>query len=354
MITLRSSSLHRYEACPASFHLAKLAPELPESDDATSGTRIHAALAGSLEFDALTCDEQQTFEMMTEAYDGIVSGLPDPVRYVEQDFELSHPLGTVTGHPDLVEIRGEHCIVVDWKAGRNDVERAENNIQLLAYCLMVAARHPEPQTFQLAIIQPWVRGGGSSAFLTRSELAGAWHRITRIFERIIAAEEDPQPSLEACRYCPAAPVCPVQRMQLATVSKADLSAQRWEVATPSEKLALYDLCSQVQKVAGVIQSLIKSELTANPGYYGGELFLKPGATKATITDPAGLYLSLSKYITPEEFLPCVTVAKTKLKPIVKAKTGGKGKAFDDEFEAMLAPFVSEKQNEPSVERKKAE
>jgi hypothetical protein len=58
-----ASSMDRLSACAASWNLEKLAPAEPENPDATSGTRIHAVLAGLAPYDDLTADEQQTCDM---------------------------------------------------------------------------------------------------------------------------------------------------------------------------------------------------------------------------------------------------------------------------------------------------
>lgn len=351
---LRASSLPRLALCPASYHLSQNAPALPESDDATRGSKIHAWLAG--EKVDLSPDEQDDASECLAILDNLTMRLPEPDEILtEQEMSLDVDGVTITGHVDRVEIRGAHALLVDFKTGRNEVELAESNAQLGAYSLMLAASRGDIEEFTLAIIQPHARNGGSQATFRRAELVGYWRRVCEVIRAIRAAETGPQPGVEQCRYCPAAPLCPAMRRELATVDKADLSPARWETYAPEDKLALYDLCSRVLKAAGVIHSLIKSELAANPNMYGGALCLKPGTIRTTITDAAGLYGRLVQEcgLTAEEFLPCVSVAKTKLAPVVKAKSGRKGKAFDDWLSAVLAPHSESKQCEPSIERRRA-
>jgi hypothetical protein len=184
-------------------------------------------------------------------------------------------------------------------------------------------------------------------------LRDAYLRIVDIIEAIEEASE-PKPSTDACRYCRAQTICPAIRREVARVEKLDLSAQRWEAVPVPEKMALWDKLGAVEKAIGHMRALFRADLERDPNAYGGELRLKPGAVKATITDPTGLFRALVPLgVTSEEYLAAVSVAKTKLAPIVKAKAGKKGKEFDAFFEQTLKPYVEEKQNASSVERRKA-
>ena len=58
-----ASGMDRLMNCPASFEMERLAPRDEGNEDAASGTRIHAVLAGLASEDALSAAEQETCEM---------------------------------------------------------------------------------------------------------------------------------------------------------------------------------------------------------------------------------------------------------------------------------------------------
>lgn len=360
MNIIRPSELNRLKHCPESFWLSIGQPELPDSG-AESGTETHAALAmyfrGEQRAFAMPDGQEETLERCLDAFGKYTEALPLADAYiVEGEFEL--PLGddwVLRGHPDLVALHGTEAVLPDWKTMYGEYPDPAENLQLGAYGLLHAASDPKTQVYHLGLIQPNVKGGIRWARFERAELSRFWFEILAIVEAVKAAKHatpNPTPG-DHCTYCRAQSSCPAVKRDMVKLDKMAFSVPTWAMYSAADKLQAYDLASRLMKACGVIHALCKADLEANPSAFGGELTLKPGATKATITDPAGLFRSLSRVgVTAEDFLGAVSVAKTKLKPVVKAKTGGKGKAFDDSFDEMLRPYVEEKQNSPSLERRK--
>jgi len=352
-ITLRASSLARVEECPASYWLSQGQPST-SSPDADRGTRIHAALAAGSP-DGLAPDEEALYEacddLLTERAG---AALPD-TSLIEESMELRGDGWIVLGHPDLVGIDGAVAVVVDYKTGNTPVAHAANNLQLLAYALMVAQRFRNVADFRLELIQPMAPGQGSSATFSREDLTAAYYRIDQIVRAVMQARggRDPQPG-NCCQYCPAAPTCPAIHRELAAMDRAEIDAKTWSGLSREERLASYDMACRLVKVCEQVRTLCRLDLEADPDAYHGELALAPGRTIPAITDPAGLFEFLEgEGVERAEMLQAVKVAKTKLEPAAKKAVGLKGKEWTAWWTAALAPYTESSQAKPTLKRRES-
>jgi hypothetical protein len=350
---LRSSSLARYEACPASYWLEKSAPSSPDSADSIRGTNMHAFVLEGKPVNLSPSDLD-----IAETAREIIAGMyetPADVSIIEQSMEIEINGVLITGHPDLVEIRGGVALIADLKFGFNKVSDASRNLQVLAYALMVAKAYRGVEVFDLAIVQPSVRGQGSRACFTRRELVSAWERILTLISSIelveVLGNPIPAPSEDACRYCPALAICPAHRQQIATLAVVDTDAGRWELATPDEKLALYRTAKAVKKAIARIEYLVEEEARANLDAFGGAFRLTKGRKQRTLTDIPALFrlLSSQAQITGEEFAQCVKPVMGELEPLAKKKTGMKGKAWNQFWDGLLDQVSTVETTKGSVE-----
>jgi hypothetical protein len=286
----------------------------------------------------------------------IIAGMyetPADVVIVEQSMEIEINGVLITGHPDLVEIRGGVALIADLKFGFNKVADAGQNLQVLAYALMVAKAYRGVEVFDLAIVQPSVRGQGSRACFTRQELVSAYNRIITLISSIELVEGNPipAPSEDSCRYCPALAICPAHRKQIATLAVVDTDTGRWELATPGEKLALYRAAKAAKKAIARIEYLVEEEARQNLDAFGGAFRLTKGRKQRTLTDIPALFRLLSSraQITGEEFAKCVKPVMGELEPLAKKKTGMKGKAWDEFWDGLLDQVSTVETTKGSVE-----
>ena len=117
-----ASSAERYALCPGSLFLEKECPPEPETPDASSGNRIHAALAGETVF--LSPDELQVFEACKRQEEALVSGI-NSWRCIGREKRLwfngnGNGAQDWSGKPDAVYgAVGENVgLVIDYKTGR--------------------------------------------------------------------------------------------------------------------------------------------------------------------------------------------------------------------------------------------
>lgn len=159
-----ASGVERLALCPGSWNLESKLPPEPESDDAAAGTRIHDALAGSIDPKTLGVDEFDTYsrilDMEKEALAIWKSTLPedgDPIVVREErlwmESESGEPL--FSGQFDVCFMIGKEALLLDAKSGRGEVQSSEGNFQLMALASLIGERFPHIEAVTVAILAPY-------------------------------------------------------------------------------------------------------------------------------------------------------------------------------------------------------
>jgi hypothetical protein len=225
---LGPSSAHRWARCPASIRLSEQVPPRPAGFAAAAGTLLHAVVERQLLGQSHL--QQHEIEQLSEfdvgelrarmiVDQGVSAAKSAMVRHRMTDFlvetrvDPGRSMGRTDfwGTADLIaaDEATRTLLVGDLKTGRGRVE-AEANDQLLSYALgALDLLAFEPQRIVLAIFQPLLLGdrpalwetGLDTLYLFRSYIA----------ERAAMTDRDdvePEPSEEACQWCPARAICP--------------------------------------------------------------------------------------------------------------------------------------------------
>lgn len=345
-----ASSMERYMLCPGSYAAESGLPDTT-SEDAETGNRIHAVLAGETVTPPLTDDEERTMEACRSQATAILDAyLPHRDEII---LERRYWWGQQwSGKPDVVAIDTLQChaVVLDYKTGRGEVASAEGNMQLRALAVLVYVEH-QVERITVAIAQP-LAGEASVCTYQADDLRKARIEILEIITGIHQPDAPRRPSAKACHYCKAKATCPEAREASVALPLANVP----EGTTPSAIAAtltnetLADFLNRAQFAERVIEACkqeAKRRLEAGDQILGWTL--KPGSVRETVTDPATVF---GRFVaaggTQEAFMPCVNVTKTKLKDAVKAVTGAKGKALDAQIEAMLDGCTEAKASAPSI------
>ena len=341
-----ASSMERYMLCPGSYAAERGLPETT-SDDAESGNRIHAVLAGETVNPPLTDDDERTMEACRSQAQALLDAI---IPHRDQVmFERRYWWGQQwSGKPDVVAVDGIFAegLIIDYKTGRGEVASAEGNMQLRALAVLVAVGH-ELERVTVAIVQP-LAGEVSVCKYGPDDLRKARIEILEILTAIHQPDAPRRPSTKACRYCKAKASCP-EALALAESVPLAVSRDGRELVISPERMA--EFLEQVPAIEAVVEAVrakAKRMLEEDPASVPGWT-LKPGAVRETITDPNAVFNRASALgVTAEQFMACVGVTKGKLKDAVKAATGEKGKALDARMESILAGCTEEKQAAPSL------
>ena len=359
--------------CPGR-HLAQ-APiaEPPESEDAGTGKRIHAALAESTDsrkLNALSFAERETFDRCRDIekalclqYFGDLDAVKTPMRVFREErywCRFTAPDGKAYAHsgmPDVVFRAGTRALVVDYKVLLGDVTDSPKNMQLRDLACLVKGHFVVLSEIAVAIAQPLVTMKPELCIYAAADLERA---ATEMMQRVVASNDlaSPRVAGEAqCKFCRAKKVCaeynrnvganlplvvePVQQSLLFSVAMANWTPEQRGLAAQVIKLG--------KKRLGEAEEYLKACLEADPASVPGAR-LKPGNTVETITNPQGVFDRFAQRGGKlPDYLECVKVGKTALKEKTNALLGIKGKALDAEMKAMLDGYTESKQNAPSLE-----
>jgi len=341
-----ASSMERYMLCPGSYAAEQGQPD-ETSEDAESGNRIHAVLAGETVTPSLADDEERTMEACQSQAQALLDAIV-PHRdqlILERRYWRANQW---SGKPDVAAIDSIFAegLVIDYKTGRCEVASAEGNMQLRALAVLVSMEHGLDKV-TVAIVQP-LAGSASVCVYEAEDLRKARIEVLAILTAIHQPDAPRQPSAKACKYCKAKAVCPEA---IAMAEAAPLAVSRdgnTLVITPERMAEFLAQIPAIEAVVEAVRAKAKRMLEVDP-QSGPGWTLKPGSVRESITNPATVF---GRFIaaggTQEAFMPCVSVTKTKLKDAVKAVTGAKGKALDAQIETMLDGCTEAKASAPSL------
>lgn len=225
-----ASSAARWLTCPGSVKLSETAPPQPESKYAKEGTDAHECLEfivkrySNLLQAAEQAKEKWPDEMVLHAMNSardIWSLKPSPSAklLIETRVVLKSIGKELFGTLDYawVDPWGT-LIVIDYKYGAGHPvlpvsEEGEPNPQLMYYALGIALKYDfEFSQVKLAVIQPRVWREGESPLTEGIVTIKQLRDFEAKVKEAVKAAKQPQakliPSEDACRWCPAAPLCP--------------------------------------------------------------------------------------------------------------------------------------------------
>jgi Protein of unknown function (DUF2800) len=282
------SNLQRRKLCPGSARMEKGCTD-NDTADARRGRLFHRYWTNpNYERGLLTPDERDLLVRSDQLYADVLGvlnlGAPSVTRVEETITGLS---GRLTGTPDMVNVWRTAALVTDLKSGFAVVERAELNLQLRGYSVLVndnaaifdgssgaISRGVGAATIYVAILQPRLWSPSERVTLaqyTADDASKAAAEINNIIDRT----EDPKAPLvageEQCRYCKAKLICPAFRkavgMPLAkfkteeALSKAKREAEIERRVKRCNDAQLEKLYSAV-KIARIVDDIVTAECRA--------------------------------------------------------------------------------------------
>lgn len=337
------SAFPSYYLCNGKWQIESELPEPPTSDEANSGSLIHAALAGekvSLTDEQLEvmilCDEQQD-NLMTELEMFDSELFVTEQRYWYQGDKFS-------GQIDGLVIKGNTAWVYDYKTGRNPV--SGQSLQLMAYAVLVKANHPQVEQVFCSIIQP-LCGKPQTICFEKTELEYAEKEIQNLLAAITDSDAKRTPGEEQCRYCRAIGVCPEAKSLTIMVEKLPTFS-----LTNDQIAALLPILPVVEKQADEIKRIAKERLKAGETITG--YTLKEGRQTRTIPNAEGAFNLLSDKLSPEAFASVCKVSVSSLEKVWGEATGTKGKTARESLESTLGDYITISTGEPMLAKAKAD
>ena len=222
-----ASGMHRLAACHGS-HMAQQG--LPDTGDAasSSGTAIHAVLAGQAPMDSLTPEQQDIAaaclrieQAVTEQWmerHRINPATVATVRDSRRMWLYDKGQKVASGLADVIAYSGHFGLVMDFKTMSGDHGTAADNMQLRALAVMASNTY-DLAKIDVAIIQPLVTW-------TPEVCSYDWPALMRAEEELLAivaaanAPDAPRNAGAHCGYCRASATCPAVHREIETMARA--------------------------------------------------------------------------------------------------------------------------------------
>ena len=369
-----ASGMDRVVNCPASWHMEQFAPQEQENPDATSGTRIHDALAGFLDIDSLTGAEQETFSMCHEQAQSVIAEWgTETGRSVELRLGLTAfgmvlevtPQQTAdfvfTGQADLIITDDQgRALIVDYKTGRGDYADAVDNTQLASLAVLVAG-YTSCDQVRVAIIQPWA-GKPTICDYSPDALFTAKSWLQNALSDCESASVEDARAGDWCKWCKAKVSCPafkekvlqsIEVIDPMSIAGLDDKTQRAAMFARAMEMPAATLAGakrglhMVKWYLDAIEGAAK-ERARNDADFQRFYTLREKKGRRSIEDVLKVYQNCSVHgVTPEDFTSRCSIGLGEVKEALRVATGAKGKALDAMQDQVIAGAV--KMSDPSFE-----
>lgn len=361
-----ASGMERLVNCPASFDMERHAPDT-ESADAASGTRIHAVLALEASADTLTADEAETCEMCAAQATQVIEAWNESTGMVTPDQTLREQrLGMTalsrvldvtpeskadfvfTGQADLILVKYDRALVIDYKTGRGDTATALDNAQLAGLAVLVAGRY-NVQSVRVAIVQPWAGKPTVADYDANAlALAKSW-LLSAIHESAHSTPEDARAG-DHCKWCKAKHVCEaykqaalqvVEVIDPMTIAGMDNETQRKAMFARAMEMPAERLAATMRGLGMVKRFIAAIEGAARMRAAEDQAFqqfytLKEKNGRRSISNVQLVAGRAFKHgVSVEDFTSFCSISLSATKDLLKKASGAKGKALDAIFDEVI-------------------
>jgi len=380
------SSLERYALCPGSWQAETWVrafypkPEVRKSDEwsaADAGNRIHAALAGDDDvelsrYEGWTKERCEEYELtvlaqLKEEYGFEPSEVIREQRFSLGDkrFELGGQIIS-TGKADVIYVYGDNILVVDYKTGSIGAGNIELNYQLTGYAVLAWQNFHGTQNVFVAIVQPNAPEKISVASLNYDDLKRAEVGIVNVIQKATSGTIERHAELsKQCKYCPAKGFCPEfvaasskaitlsPDLEVAVSLNAKTAAEDYlmNVAPVEQVVAIFEKRQVLETILDAVKRRLKTELNGNPESVPGYELAPSGAIRS-MTDLQAALNKIRDLMTPEEFRKLLTISIPALEKTHKEKSGLKGKAAEEDFDARFSELIVSVPKELQIRKKK--
>lgn len=304
-----ASSFSRFSACSASFRRGREAQERgfapPAGEDASSGTKIHKWLETLKDEDAecLSVDEKRVADLCLAQANKLITDITEidhSHQRPEKELRLGvNALGKVeianeghvfTGQSDLI-VHGRPLMVIDYKTGRGEVEKASENKQLQILGAM-ACKYFGADSVVCAIVQP-LAGPPSASMMSRQQADWVIDKAISDCEFWTSDLQKQAIPGDHCQYCPARTTCP-EFADFAQAAPAELAEQAGHnreaflpVALSMDNSRLAQALRGLKAIGWYVNSIkAAAEIKLKNGEQIDGYELAERVSKREITDPA--------------------------------------------------------------------
>lgn len=314
--------------------------------DVMSGVRDTKGLTSGQRRYISYCSEQGR-ALLTEHVDG---EKPETTKeWYSQARLLDH---IVSAKVDFTAWGETKALVIDWKFGRDPVDRAEVNLQLRPYAIIAAQEKPTIELTTVAIVQPTVAPEDrvTVAQYTRDDIQTAKAELNDI---LVAASKPDAPRKPGahCRYCKAlgtsrCPESTEQAMSLVPLTNAQV------MPTGAELAKFIGAWKLMEPMGKVLLEHAREQLQADPDSIPG-WYLTDDIPVRSLPDVETAWAAADAAgVSAQEFMAACSVSVTQLEERMRAKFGWRAKDTKGEFNRIMADALASETKRGSIKRRK--
>ena len=338
------SSLERRDLCPGSWEVEQAIPDMT-SPEAISGTRIHQAVFYMAADKNYVPDIDPTEKELAQKCIDFLYNYTESCecvceRYFELELEYiedAEPL--YTGTADVVIVKTDEVVIIDWKTGFNAVVEASNNLQGAAYALAAMQRFSKAKA-TVIFYNPRINQRTEHTF---TNWKGIRDEIKGIIDRCKAPDHPLCTGEKQCKYCKGAlsgscPALQAHTLELSASAQVGLLDQIKDL--PDDKiLNLFESCKPAQKLIDAINDEVKARAEANGRCGDYVIKTTSGGFECKNIDQVFRLSGLM----PDKFLGCCSVSLPKLKKAyAEDYEGGTKKEAEALLMDKIAPYLQAK------------
>jgi putative RecB family exonuclease len=208
------SALKEYENCPQRYYRTRILKDVKDAGGEASkhGERVHKHLEDRLRDNTPLPDELAVKEPLCAAVEKLASG--GGQLLVEKELTLNESLqptgwwdpdAWLRSKLDVLIVKGEKAIVIDWKTGK----RRPDFFQMQMFAAQVFKHYKNVQIVSTSLV--WLPAAAmDKESYNRIDMASIWGSIETKISRIEqSVEHDNWPARPSglCPWCPAKPTC---------------------------------------------------------------------------------------------------------------------------------------------------
>ena len=307
-----ASNAKRFLNCAGSFHAEQ---GFPDSSNPASeaGTRIHDVLAGEAPWSTLSDAERDMAETLNTESDSVLANWESEKPLVTREkrlFLIEDGKELASGKGDLMAFSacGKRALLLDYKSGRGEVDKAGSNLQLRFLAVLMAQENPHLEEITVGVIQ--IGTPTTLCAYSKGDIVLSRQNILSGLKAM--ALDAPRKSGTWCKYCKAIGVCETamgESMQI-------VPQQSFAIGMPLEELLVKAEIAEI--IIESIRDKAKLLLRANPDAIKGYKLSSPVQRRA-IKNPEMAYTRLSTILIGSEFASVCSVKVGDLQKLLTKK-----------------------------------
>jgi hypothetical protein len=354
--------------CPGRHLAQRGAPKEIESNEASTGTKIHAVFGGFADESTLDVESLKTLRRAKDIESQILGEWitqfspeqPATLHREERLFATRGGHRRHSGQVDAIWITADfkHALLEDLKSLYGEIPDASVNEQLRDYAVMIWKTYGV-ETVTCFINQPRVTWKVSDVRLVKYEREDLVRAYSEMMERVENSNDIRSPRIVGsvqCKYCRAAGTsrCPESQKALVAIGQAQFDIEH---ASPAERGDWLEKLNWIVSMAEKGIAQLKQGIRENgEGWAEGWGFGK--AKRSREIDPQSIPqigASLSAHFDqfqPAQLAACCKISAPKLEQLHAKLSGLTGKQAFDHFEQLFGELIETKEQQQPIQKLK--